>query len=155
MRRILLLTIKCRYCNKQWCITENDKEYLKGCPFCTKDITKPISNDIAVDSFENAIHKTLAVNGLDILKNRSMFISYLMDVGYDYRKEVKILSNAIDQKTFNEKCIVDFEDIPIINSLYVRTALYDSEHYKLIVIIATENSRVILLLKKVCFEMII
>jgi len=102
MRRILLLTIKCRYCNKQWCITENDKEYLKGCPFCTKDITKPISNDIAVDSFENAIHKTLAVNGLDILKNRSMFISYLMDVGYDYRKEVKILSNAIDQKTFND-----------------------------------------------------
>ncbi len=69
-----------------------------GCPFCLEKLIK--QKEIIVDSFENAVLKILNDNGIEVLQERRKFLSLLSDVAYEYRKEVKILSNACDIKTF-------------------------------------------------------
>lgn len=44
-----------------------------------------------VDSFENAVLKIVVDYGVEIVNDRRKFLSYLTDIAFDYRKEIKIL----------------------------------------------------------------
>ena len=88
----------CKSCNKTWFVKLDMADEVTGCPFCLKELPKP--SVIVVDSFENAVLKIIVDYGAEIVSDRRKFLSYLTDVAFDYRKEIKILSNACDARTF-------------------------------------------------------
>lgn len=88
----------CKSCNKTWFVKLDVADEVTGCPFCLKELPKP--RVIVVDSFENAVLKVIVDYGVEIVSDRRKFLSYLTDVAFDYRKEIKILSNACDSKVF-------------------------------------------------------
>lgn len=88
----------CKSCNKTWFVKLDMADEVTGCPFCLKELPKP--RVIVVDSFENAVLKIIVDYGTEIVSDRRKFLSYLTDVAFDYRKEIKILSNACDARTF-------------------------------------------------------
>ena len=83
----------CKSCNKTWFVKLDMADEVVGCPFCLKELPKPRA--IVVDSFENAVLKIIVDYGAEIVSDRRKFLSYLTDVAFDYRKEIKILSNAL------------------------------------------------------------
>lgn len=84
----------CEECANEWHIEDHKKALVQVCPFCLFPV--PAEEEIIVDSFEKAILKTIKDLGVDCLKERSRFIGYLLDTSPDYKKEIKILSNACD-----------------------------------------------------------
>lgn len=90
----------CKYCNKTWYVKLDMVDEVTGCPFCLKELPKP--RVIVVDSFENAVLKVIVDYGVEIVSDRRKFLSYLTDLAADYRKEIKILSNACDSKVFTQ-----------------------------------------------------
>lgn len=88
----------CEFCNNAWLVKLDVADKVTGCPFCLKELPKP--RVIVVDSFENAVLKVIVEYGVEIVADRRRFLSYLTDVAFDYRKEIKILSNACDVETF-------------------------------------------------------
>lgn len=94
-----MIKFVCEECANEWYIEDHKKALIQACPFCLFPI--PIEEEIIVDSFEKAILKTIKDLGVDCLKERSRFIGYLLDTSPDYKKEIKILSNACDSGVFH------------------------------------------------------
>lgn len=90
---------KCRICKKEWFVDDSLIDSVVACPFCLYKV--PAKREINVDSFETAVLKVIVDYGVEIVSDRRKFLSYLTDIGYNYRKEIKILSNACDSKTFS------------------------------------------------------
>ena len=89
-----MIKFVCEECANEWFIEDHKKALVQACPFCLFPV--PAEEEIIVDSFEKAILKTIKDLGVDCLKERSRFIGYLLDTSPDYKKEIKILSNACD-----------------------------------------------------------
>lgn len=94
-----MLRLICEECANEWYIDDHKKALIQACPFCLFPV--PTEEEIIVDSFEKAILKTIKDLGVDCLKERSRFIGYLLDTSPDYKKEIKILSNACDSGVFH------------------------------------------------------
>ena len=90
----------CKSCNKTWFVKLDMADEVTGCPFCLRELPKP--RVIVVNSFENAVLKVIVDYGVEIVSDRRKFLSYLTDLAADYRKEIKILSNACDSKVFTQ-----------------------------------------------------
>ena len=89
---------ECKYCKKNWFVKLDIADGIVACPFCKTNLPKP--RVIVVDSFENAVLKVIVDYGVEIVLDRKKFLSCLTDVAFDFRKEIKILSNACDEKVF-------------------------------------------------------
>lgn len=89
-----MIKFTCEQCSKDWYIPEEHRKTLQACPYCLTLV--PQEEEIVVNSFEKAILKTIRELGVVCLSERGKFIGYLMDSYPEYKKEVKILSNACD-----------------------------------------------------------
>jgi len=95
-----LKSFTCKFCKKEWFVKKELENEVVACPYCVKII--PVPKVIIVDSFENAILKVIIDYGIEIISDRKKFLAYLSDIGFDYRKEIKILSNACDDRIFSQ-----------------------------------------------------
>lgn len=84
----------CEACSGEWFIPQEKKSLVQACPFCLSPVAK--EEEIVVDCFEKAILKAVRELGVDCLKERGRFIGYLQDTASEYKKEIRILSNACD-----------------------------------------------------------
>lgn len=91
---------QCKSCKREWFVKADQGDAVVACPFCMTKL--PVPRVIIVDSFENAILKVVLDYGINIISDRRKFLSYLTDVAFDFRKEIKILSNACDEKVFSQ-----------------------------------------------------
>lgn len=93
--------VSCTSCGREWEITEKDYRDLKACPFCVSEYVFP-DEEIIIDSFPNAILKVISSFGISILSEQSKFLSCLLDLAPEYRKEVKIVSRVCTRDIFSE-----------------------------------------------------
>lgn len=86
--------LKCKLCSEVWYVDDDKLNNQKGCPYCLKEITKKITFD-SMDTPAKVMYDAIMRYGIDILKNPSKMLGYIMDVSPSLKKEVRLLSRAL------------------------------------------------------------
>ncbi len=92
-----MINTNCKHCGEDLSLFLQAGKALKHCPNCGSPLTA--ATPAMVDSFDSAVRKVLEDYTVNVLSDRQKFLAYLSDVGSNYRREIKILTNACDSKT--------------------------------------------------------
>ena len=95
------MTIECPNCTKRWSIEKREMKQLSGCPFCLTPL-KLYTDEIIVDSFGKAIYKIIIEAGIETLNQKGRFLSLMMDLTPQYKKEIRMVNKSCSQELLSK-----------------------------------------------------
>ncbi len=115
---------KCSKCNSEW----NAIKIVKDCPFCGNpfEIKKSDFKDV-----NEAFAYIFSTHGIDVIKQKGVFVSLLADYAPALEKERRVVRMALDAGIYGELLIVSTTDVSAQNAVRAKAVSKLNNEYML------------------------